>query len=148
MYDHVYRTVIIGTMTSADNEASDSLVARLRPTGFERYTGLIVFTPEVRLAVLEGPAAQHVLHRHALMLAGLASAQTLLTQRTSFRWFSALMLRQHDTAPPGFSMAELATLATLPPRRLCNHIETLARLDERRLSRRPAGLPRSEEAAA
>jgi hypothetical protein len=143
MYDHVYRTIVVGTISAPAVEASDSLVTRLQPTGFERYTGLIVFAPDVRLAVLEGPAALHTLQRHALRLAGLAAGQTLLTQRTSFRWFSALMLQQHDTAPPGFSMAELTTLAKLPPRKLYHHIETLARLGER-----PQLYPASESASS
>ena len=147
MYDHVHRMVLVGTTTAPAFDTSDSLVTRLRPTGFERYTGLVVFTPDVRLAVLEGPVPLAVLHRHALMLAGLNGAQTLLAQRTSFRWFSALLVQQHEAAPPGFSMAELSALSMLPPRNLCNHMATLARLGEHAPQRAAGNAARSEAAA-
>jgi hypothetical protein len=130
MFDHVHRTVIVGTAIASNGDASESLETRVRPAGLERYTGLVVFLPKLHLAVLEGPAPLHTLHRHALSLAGLAAAHTLLMQRTTFRWFSALIFQQHATAPHGFTMAELAELAMLPPRRLCNHIAGLALLSE------------------
>lgn len=122
MYDHVHRTAIVGSTAAPAGSASDSLIARLRPTGYDRYTGLIVFTPELRLAVLEGPVALHVLHRHALALAGLSTAQTLLTQRSSFRWFSGLVFHEHAATPPAFTLAELAKLGPLSPRRLYKYV--------------------------
>ena len=131
MFDHVHRTVIAGNAIATGGDASDSLVARLRPAGLERYTGLIVYATEFHLAVLEGPAPLHTLHRHALQLAGLRSARTLLMQRTTFRWFSALVFEQHDAPPPGFSLAELEQLAMMSPRRLCHHIAGLAHLGQR-----------------
>jgi hypothetical protein len=126
MYDHVYRTVIVGSAAAPCGDASDSLIARLRPTGWDRYTGLIVFTPDLRLAVLEGPVALGVLYRHALALTGLSAAQTLLTQRTSFRWFSALNFHEHPSTPPGFTLAALEKLGPLSPRRLHNYVAALA----------------------
>jgi hypothetical protein len=133
MFEHVHRIVIVGSVTHEDRDSSDSLIARLRPTGLDRYTGLIAITPDVRLAVLEGPTALNMLHRHAMSLAGLSAAQTLLNQRTTFRWFSTLMLQHHDAAPSGFSMEELSALATSPPRTLCNHITALALLGNHHL---------------
>jgi hypothetical protein len=125
MYDHVHRTAIVGSIVAPTGKDSDSLIARLRPTGFDRYTGLIVFAPELRLAVLEGPVGLHVLYRHALALAGLSTAQTLLTQRTGFRWFSGLIFRDHPVTPPGFTLAELEKLGPLSPRRLYRYVSAL-----------------------
>jgi hypothetical protein len=125
MYDHVHRTAIVGSTAAPTGSESDSLIARLRPAGDDRYTGLIVFAPELRLAVLEGPVALHVLHRHALALAGLSTAQTLLTQRSSFRWFSGLIFREHTATPPAFTLAELEKLGPLSPRRLYKYVSAL-----------------------
>ena len=125
MYDHVYRTVIVGSQLAQSGKESDSLIARLQPTGYDRYTGLIVFTPDVRLAVLEGPAALHVLYRHAMALAGLSAAQTLLTQRTSFRWFSALIFQEQPSTRPDFTLAALQNIGPLSPRKLHNYVSAL-----------------------
>ncbi|MFO1265371.1 MAG: hypothetical protein U1F67_00355 [Rubrivivax sp.] len=125
MYDHVHRTAIVGSLTASSTKDGDSLIARLRPTGYDRYTGLIIFAPELRLAVLEGPVALHVLYRHALALAGLSAAQTLLTQRTSFRWFSGLIFQEHQATPPGFTLASLEKLGPLSPRRLYKYVSAL-----------------------
>ena len=125
MYDHVHRTAIVGSAAAPTGRGSDSLVARLRPAGCDRYTGLIVFTPELRMAVLEGPVALHVLYRHALGLAGLSTAQTLLTQRSSFRWFSGLIFQEHRATPPGFTLAELERLGPLSPRRFYKYVSAL-----------------------
>lgn len=112
-------------MVAPAGQESDSLVARLRPSGCDRYTGLIVFAPELRLAVLEGPVALHVLYRHALGLAGLSTAQTLLTQRSSFRWFSGLIFQEHRATPPGFTLAELERLGPLSPRRFYKYVSAI-----------------------
>ncbi len=112
-------------MLAPSSKESDSLIARLQPTGYDRYTGLIVFTPDLRLAVLEGPAALHVLYRHSLALAGLSTAQTLLTQRTSFRWFSALIFQEQPSTHPDFTLAALQNLGPLSPRKLHNYVSAL-----------------------
>ena len=139
MVDHVHRTVIAGDAMAVSGDASDSLVIRIRPAGLERYTGLIVYTGQLHLAVLEGPVPLHTLHRHALLLAGLTAARTLLTQRSTFRWFSALVFQQHATRPMGFTLPELEQLAMMP-RRLCHHVCGLAQLGQPQAL--PTGAPR------
>lgn len=124
--DHVYRTVIAGAGGQSLAGASRGLLFHPARDLSELYTGCIIVTPQARLVVLEGAGSLPALHRDALALAGLASAQTLLAQPTSFRWFSALLMQRFDRALPDFTLDALARLCTASPGELCTYVSALA----------------------
>lgn len=126
MHEHVYRTVVAGEGRDAIAGTTRGILFHPHATSSDRYTGLILVTPTVRIAVLEGAGAPPALHRDALSLSGLGHAVTLLNQRTTFRWFSALLMQRFDHVLPDVSLATLTALCTVSPRELCSYVTTLA----------------------
>lgn len=124
--DHVYRTVAAGEGSREIAGASHGLLFHPAHDLSELYTGIVIVTPQARLVVLEGASSLATLHRDALALAGLTSAQTLLAQPTTFRWFSALLMRRFSRALPDFTLDALARLCTASPSQLCTYVSTLA----------------------
>lgn len=126
MHEHVYRMVVAGDGGQAIAGTSRGLLYHPAHGTRDHYTGILIVTPEARLAVLEGARAPVDLYRDALALAGLSSALTLLQQPTTFRWFSALLMQRFDDPIPDFTLAGLTALCQASPRELCTYVSTLA----------------------